>query len=277
MKRSILFLILLFFQMKSKANPLQKQIIKTNLGQIAVFTKNMSIKNTPIIFLHGVYLDYHLWDQQISEINDRPVIAIDMPWHGESTEGIPPKWTLDDCAEMLLGVLDSLKISKVMAVGHSWGSMTILRAAHQSPDKFVSVGFCNMPFEAISKNKKLTFRMQHMAIGFRKFYIKQAAKAMFGKETLANNPALADHLAKSMGRLSASQIRSIDQFVILNAENTSDLINQLKIPAMALKGKEDYVPTPSIHTKIVAGGHISPLEVPEDVLAFCREVISKSK
>jgi hypothetical protein len=35
----------------------------------------------------------------------------------------------------------------------------------------------------------------------------------------------------------------------------------LNVKAIALKGKEDYVPTPtSIETIVVEGGHISPLE-----------------
>ena len=47
------------------------------------------------------------------------------------------------------------------------------------------------------------------------------------------------------------------------------------MPAWALKGKEDYVPV-SIHleTEIVEGGHISPLEVPEEVYQFVLKVLN---
>jgi hypothetical protein len=51
------------------------------------------------------------------------------------------------------------------------------------------------------------------------------------------------------------------------AEDASDLIKNLKVRALALKEVEDYVPAPSsIETIIIGGGHISPLEQPEEVL-----------
>jgi pimeloyl-ACP methyl ester carboxylesterase len=45
------------------------------------------------------------------------------------------------------------------------------------------------------------------------------------------------------------------------------LIKNLKVRALALKGIEDYVPAPpSIETIIIGGGHMSPMEQPEEVL-----------
>jgi 3-oxoadipate enol-lactonase len=276
------FTTILVFLLKSMSAqntfiPMQNTFIKTKLGTIAVFIKTVHNNTTPIIFLHGVYFDHHLWDNQIASINDRTVIAIDMPWHGESKKAVPNKWTLDDCGDMLIEILDSLKIEKVIAIGHSWGSMTILRAANKQPNKFISMGFCNMPFEAASSMNNISFRLQHTALLFRKFYIKQAAKSLFGKQSLKDNPTLHKNLFAYMRKLSARQIRLTDKFVILKAENTSSLIETLSIPALALKGKEDYVPTPpKLETIIVNGGHISPLEAVDTVTDFCIKVIAKA-
>ena len=64
-----------------------------------------------------------------------------------------------------------------------------------------------------------------------------------------------------------NQIKQIDKKVIIEAEDTTTLINNLKIKTIAVKGEEDYVPKPpSIDTIIVKGGHISPLEQPKEVL-----------
>jgi hypothetical protein len=63
--------------------------------------------------------------------------------------------------------------------------------------------------------------------------------------------------------LTINDIKQIDKKVILDAEDTTSLILGLKVKAIALKGKEDYVPTPpNIETIIIDGGHISPLEQP---------------
>jgi 3-oxoadipate enol-lactonase len=241
--------------------------ITTGIGKIALYQKQNQSTKTPIIFLHGVYFDHHLWDEIIDKINDRTVISIDMPLHGLSKEMNKHNWNLNDCTEMLIQILDTLQLKKVIAVGHSWGSMTILRAANIKPERFESILLCNMPFKAATKKQKLIFRLQHAMLFFRDFYTKQSAKALFGVSSLKDNPTLFNQLKRPMQLLTNNQIKQIDKKVIIEAEDTTTLINNLKIKTLAVKGEEDYVPKPpSIDTIIVKGGHISPLEQPKEVL-----------
>lgn len=241
------------------------------MGDIAVYCRE--VKNTvPIIFLHGVYFDHNLWSYQISRIKDRTVITIDMPLHGVSAAHVPKYWNLANCGEMLMEILNALNIEKVIAIGHSWGSVTILRAANKYPERFLAIGFCNMPFEKTTSKMKLLFRIMHLLLPFREFYTKQVAKAFYGKQMLKEKPELFEHLDLSMSKLSPAAIKQIDNNVIINADNATDKITSLRVPALALKGKEDYVPVPKLVTVIVEGGHVSPLEVPEDVYKFILSV-----
>ncbi|MFM8917067.1 MAG: alpha/beta fold hydrolase, partial [Bacteroidota bacterium] len=171
------------------ANQQITSFITTNIGKIAVYQKKVDSNKIPIIFLHGVYFDHHLWDEVIDSLNDRTIIALDMPLHGLSKEITKNDWTLNDCSEMLLEILDRLHIAKVIAIGHSWGSMTIIRAASNQPERFESVLLCNMPFLEATKRQKLTFGLQHSMLIFRNFYTKQAAKALFGKTSLKEIPS----------------------------------------------------------------------------------------
>jgi hypothetical protein len=69
--------------------------------------------------------------------------------------------------------------------------------------------------------------------------------------------------------LTIEDIKQTDKKVILDAEDATTMILNLNVTAIALKGKEDYVPTPpKIETVIVDGGHISPLEESLRVLDF---------
>ncbi len=249
--------------------------IPVNLGNIAVYVKRIDSENIPAIFLHGVYFDHHLWDKVIDSIQDRTVYTLDMPFHGLSKEIIKTAWTLNDCADMLLEILDSLQITKVIAIGHSWGAMTILRAASKHPERFASIGLCNMPFQAASSAKKLTISLQHTMLVFRDFYTRQAAKSLFGASSRKLNPALLSQLKRPMDMLTNKQIRHTDKAVIINAEDASDLIKNLKVRAIALKGEEDYVPAPpGIESILVKGGHVSPLENPESLLTFIHNLAS---
>lgn len=248
------------------ASSMKEQYIDTQIGKIAIYIKE--VKNTtPILFLHGVYFDHHLWDYYTSNIQQQTTIAIDMPLHGKSNLIDKNNWTLEDGASMLLEIMDSLAIDSCIAIGHSWGSMTIIRAAAKQPERFQKIGLCNMPFEAPNKRMIRQFKAQHWILPFRKFYTKQVAKALYGKQTLSENPALLEHLGQSMGLLLNKAIKQTDYAVIIHATDQTDRLKSLQIPTFALKGKEDYVPTPpqNISTTVVAGGHVSPLEVPEQV------------
>lgn len=248
--------------------------IQTNIGEIAVYQQFADSDKTPIIFLHGVYFDHHLWDDFIKEIKDRTIITLDMPMHGLSKELSKNDWTLNDCADMLIEILNGLQLQKVIAVGHSWGSMTILRTAHKNPELFSAIGLCNMPFKAASKSKKLTLRLQHTMLPFRNFYTQQAAKALFGKSSLNKNTSLTNELKRTMSLLTIQQIKHTDRGVIAYAEDTTALIETLKVKALALKGEEDYVPSPPIlETLIINGGHVSPLENPTEVIEFVKRII----
>jgi pimeloyl-ACP methyl ester carboxylesterase len=243
--------------------------ISTKLGKIAVYQKSVDSDKTPIILLHGVYFDHHLWDKVIESIKDRPIITMDMPFHGLSKEMTKNDWTLDDCADMLIEVLYGLQLPKVIAIGHSWGSMTILRAAHKTPELFSAIGLCNMPFRNASKRKKLILRMQHAMLPFRNFYTQQAAKALFGSSSLIENASLACELKRSMDLLTITHIKHTDRAVIVNAKDTIGLLKTLKVKALALKGEDDYLPAPPyLETIIVKGGHVSPMENPEEVSEF---------
>jgi pimeloyl-ACP methyl ester carboxylesterase len=256
-------------------NKYPKVYIHTKIGKIAVYHHFANSDKTPIIFLHGVYFDHHLWDAVIESIKDQTIITLDMPMHGMSKELLKDDWTLNDCADMLIEILNILHLPKVIAIGHSWGSMTILRAAHKNPELFSVIGLCNMPFMAASKRKKLTLRMQHIMLPFRNFYTQQAVKALFGKSSLNKNTSLTSQLKRTMDLLTINEIKHTDNAVIANADDTTILIEILKVKALALKGAEDYVPSPpNMETIIVKGGHVSPVENPNGVIEFIKVLIS---
>jgi pimeloyl-ACP methyl ester carboxylesterase len=252
---------------------MQEKYIQTNVGNIAVYDTVLPSDLTPVILLHGVYLDHHLWDEYVGIFENRRVIAIDMPLHGRSKQ-ITSNWNLDDCAIMLKDILDELKIPKVIAIGHSWGAMTILRTANKYPSLFSSIGFCNLPFEQPSLGNTIIFHLRNMGVVAKQFYINQACQSLFAKSSIQAKPAIVNKLSKPMNQLTRSQIIATNNRVIIQAKDSTEMIGTIKIPCLALKGEDDYVPTSKhIPTELVKGGHLSPIESVLEVQQFCRKVV----
>ena len=197
-----------------------------------------------------------------------------MPAHGESGN-VGRDWSLDECVTMLMEVLDSLNIKTCIAVGHSWGSMTALRAATKFPERFSALGLFNMPFKRSTGVGRLGFTLQKLMVVFPKFYARQAAKSLYTPEFLLSRPELSKQMQERLAIRPPKEISRVIDAVILNAEDTSTLVSNLRVPALAVVGASDYVGIPpGVETVKVLGGHISPHEATSETSQTILRVLS---
>lgn len=254
---------------------MERLTLDTRLGPMAV--RRETVPGTrPIVFLHGVYFDHRLWAPVAREFPERTRILMDMPLHGESRT-MARDWDLATVADALEDVLDGLEAPVVDGAGHSWGSMTLLRAASANPKRYRQLALCNMPLLPASAASRWRFRGQHLLLPWRSFYGNRVAEALYGKESLRRDPGLADRLRDAMASLSDHDVRTIDRRVILEADDARPLLEGLRGRVSLLRGREDYVPDPpGWPVTVVEGGHVSPLEVPRAVADFLREALAEA-
>ena len=249
--------------------------ITTQLGNISVVIEGNE-NGEPLVFMHGLFMDKTLWQTFDSKLTGRTHIYIDMPSHGLSSN-VNKRWSLDDCTSMLIEILDALKITRCIIIGHSWGSMTGLRAAHQYPKRFSALGLFNMPFERTTGVSRVGFIFQKLMTLFPKFYAKQAAKALYSVSFLLKHPELSAKIQTNLSQRPSKEISQCIDAIILDAIDTKQLLNDLQVPALAVKGEADYV---GIHPKIemitVPGGHISPHEAPKEISQIIKQVVNLS-
>jgi pyruvate dehydrogenase E2 component (dihydrolipoamide acetyltransferase) len=94
---------------------------------------------TPVLLIHGFGGDLDNWLFNIDAIAARnPVIALDLPAHGQSTVRLPGT-SLRDLARYVLAFLDAIGVTKVHAVGHSMGGAIAAQLAREAPDRVASV------------------------------------------------------------------------------------------------------------------------------------------
>jgi len=88
----------------------------------------------PVVLLHGFGADLDNWLFNIDALAAAaPVIAIDLPGHGASTKDVGNA-SIARLAESIVGVLDTLGVSKAHLVGHSLGAaVALLLALNQPP------------------------------------------------------------------------------------------------------------------------------------------------
>ena len=237
--------------------------IPTSLGEIAVANAGGG-DGVPAMFLHGIYLDRSLWDDVIPADANRPLALVDMPGHGESGEVGRP-WNLDECAAMVGELLDALAWDRGVLVGHSWGAMTALRVAAQTPARVAALGLFNMPFRRQARRGRIGFRLQKLLVSFPSFYGRRAAKALYTPALLARRPELAEAMRRRLSRRPPSGISRAIDAVLMEPGDAAPLLARRTVPTLAVVGQADYVgPPPGVETRVVPGGHISPHEAPAE-------------
>lgn len=251
---------------------MKKQLIQTLLGQISVAIEERGTEH-PIVFMHGVFLDKTLWKDFDSNLTGRTHIYIDMPAHGVSSN-VGHDWSIDDCVAMLTRVLDELNVRRCSVIGHSWGSMTALRAATSFPSRFASLGLFNMPFKRTTGIRRLGFKLQKTMVAFPRFYARQAAKSLYTESILRTRPDLSEMMQERLSVRPPKELSRVIDAVILNPADTEHLLNDLRVPALAVVGESDYVGIPSkTKTVTVQGGHFSPHEAPSESRQAIKRVV----
>lgn len=257
----------------NKAGLLQ---IQTSMGRMAVECRDDASSTNgkvPLVLLHGIFFDRTLWSGLPIDAQERQCYFVDMPAHGES-DNVGRRWELRDCEIAMIEMLDAIGIERCIAVGHSWGAMTILSAATRNPNRFSAIGLVNMPFRRVSGMSRLGFQIQKQLMRFRAFYAQKAAQSLYTKSYLANNPSRIVEMQQRLSRRPLQELQQVINAVLLQATDASEMLTQLQVPALAVVGKEDYVGTPpGVKTTMVPGGHISPHEAAPDVADAIRQLI----
>lgn len=82
-----------------------------------------------VVFIHGVLNDHSVWILQSRYLANHGwnVLAVDLPGHCKSAGPAPA--SVEEAAEFIIALLDSVGAPRAALVGHSWGSLIALEAA----------------------------------------------------------------------------------------------------------------------------------------------------
>ncbi|MFZ4680186.1 MAG: alpha/beta fold hydrolase [Flavobacterium sp.] len=112
-------------------------------------------KGSAVVLLHGFLENKTMWDKYISALSkNHRVISIDLLGHGE-TECLGYVHTMEDQADMIFAVLISLRIRKIVFVGHSMGGYVALAFAELYPDYVKGLFLLNSSSRADSDERKI--------------------------------------------------------------------------------------------------------------------------
>lgn len=117
-----------------KFHPLKSQGQDLKMAYVDVLSPNPNGKT--ILLLHGKNFNVAYWEQTIKELSKKGfrVIAPDQIGFGKSTKPANYQYSFHQLAHNTKSILDSLKINKIIVLGHSMGGMLATRFALSYPE-----------------------------------------------------------------------------------------------------------------------------------------------
>jgi 3-oxoadipate enol-lactonase len=229
-----------------------------------------------LIFLHAFPLNRTMWRPQEEVLSRRyRVITVDLRGHGGSDA---PLWrfTLEQYADDMAGLMDHLSIPRAVLVGLSMGGYVGFAFYRKYAERVRGLVLADTRAQADTEEAR-TGRFNLAQTAFRQGPGAVAdimIPKLFGATSLKTKPDLVDHVRRMITGNEVSGI-IVDLIAMGDRPDSLSLLPQITCPTVVIVGEEDHT-TPAADARLIAqgiagaklavipgAGHISNLEQPE--------------
>jgi pimeloyl-ACP methyl ester carboxylesterase len=207
----------------------------------------------PVVFAHGVTLSSRVWAKQFDSIPEAGfrAVAFDSRGHGESSIG-DSGHSLDNLADDLRSILETLDLHDAILVGHSMGGMAVQAFAVRHPDVLCSRvrGLVLMSTAArnlVSDSRRIrgaVERVTGLTPDFAAFMRQRNLGFLLARVGFGNDPH-ASHVEATRQMLascSRATLRDAGK-ALLSLDLTEDLPS-VKLPVLVVVGTADALTPP---------------------------------
>ncbi|WJG08478.1 alpha/beta hydrolase [Aliiglaciecola sp. LCG003] len=202
----------------------------------------------PIILIHGTSASLHTWDGWVEALKEqRRVIRFDLPAFGLTGPDPQNNYTIEHYAEVVLAVLDKLKVDKGVLAGNSLGGYIAWATAVLHPDrvsKLILVDASGYPYK--SESVPLAFKLSKNPIASRllKNVLPRALVARSVKNVYANPDLVTDALIDRYYELTlrtGNRDALKERFKQTLPGPLVNKIRTIKVPTLLIWGKKDQL------------------------------------
>jgi len=194
-----------------------------------------------VVLLHGFLENLNMWENLRKDLgNQYRVLAIDLLGHGK-TACLGYIHTMEEMAEVVNAVLESLNIKKANFVGHSMGGYVTLALAEKYPDKVGSICLLNSTSESDSVERQLNRERAINAVKQNhKAFISMAISNLFAENNRKKLQAEIDQIKEEAYKMPLQGIIAALEGMKIR-KNRTTFFKSLPIKKMLIYGAKDTV------------------------------------
>ncbi len=195
-------------------------------------------KTTPIVFIHGVGLDHHMWEPQINYFDKYSTLTYDLLGHGK-TIFANKTVTLNDFSNQLISILNFLKIDKINLIGFSLGALIALNFASKFQNNLHTLTLIGTIYKR-SSSERIKVLNRYNQAKLNKPISKKALKRWFSDDYLKLNPKIYDQFMKALNKNSKDHLNFLKSYhLFANHKDDIKLIKKIKTRTLIMTGSND--------------------------------------
>lgn len=246
-------------------------VADVTLHQVSTGPSVPGANGVPLVFLHALGCDLHLWEEVAAAFVGRHrVVRYDLRGHGLSDCG-PAECTIEDHVRDLIGLLDRSSLPAVTLVGISVGGLVALAAALRHPARVRRVVLCAAAAR-IGTRESWTARIDAVRAQGLEGMADAILARWFAPEFAAREPAVVRGFRNRLTRTPVAGY--LATCAALRDANFRDVAAGLRVPALVISGERDLVVPPAVgreltdilpdaHWSLINGAaHLPPVEQP---------------
>lgn len=239
---------------------------------------------TPIVLVHGVGLDRHMW-APFADALGQPVVTYDMLGLGDAPKPAGP-YSLRMYAEQLHDVATTTGTTPIDVVGFSMGALVAQRFAADNPRLVRRMLLVSGVFDRTADERAaIVTRVAEVRAGGYLDSVEPALERWFTPAFAASHP---DTVNTVRARMLANEVRPYaDAYEVFATgdEELVPLVHRITAPTLVVTGADDQRSTPLMAERLAAAlpngrvevvpgvRHLLPLEQPDLLAALVRDFL----
>jgi pimeloyl-ACP methyl ester carboxylesterase len=259
----------------------EANLVPTSLGRLNIRRVG---SGPPALLWHSLWVDSGSWGPLVDSLGaHRQVVAVDGPGYGGS-DPIHRDFTLDDCANAAVEVLDYLGITGPADwVGNAWCGHVGITLAAGRPARVRSLVTINAPLLPVGRRQRLTtsypLALLYRLIGPSAVIAKVLFDTLLGSDAIEAQPHRAADIVSAFKRADRGSMQATIRFMH-HWQPLTDKLPAITAPTLFLTGDVDgqqWSPARAqaaaatmLDARVVTltgAGHVSPLLLDTDLIA----------
>lgn len=200
----------------------------------------------PIVLIHGTSASLHTWDGWVEVLKEqRRVIRFDLPAFGLTGPDPQNNYSIERYAEVVIAVLDALKIDKSVLAGNSLGGYIAWATAVFHPDrvsKLILVDASGYPYDP--ESVPLAFKLTQNPLASRllknvlpKSMVEKSVKNVYGNPDLVTDELVNRYYELSLREGNRSALKTRFEQTLPGA--LMGKIGTINVPTLLIWGRKD--------------------------------------